>query len=85
VKIDRAGIIAYWTNPNRAPKDYPPQGMIRLSLTDVSFPDVSTLTETEKAALRDKVTPEVLLNEIGVPGEWIGPRTATNARGFWIQ
>jgi hypothetical protein len=73
VKIDRAGIIAYWMNPNRAPKDYPPQGMIRLSMTEIRFPDVSTLSAAEKDLLRDKITPQVLLNEITVFGEWVGP------------
>jgi hypothetical protein len=73
VKIDRASIIAYWMNPNRAPKDYPPRGMIRLSMTEILFPDVSTLSTAEKDLLRDKITPEVLLNEIAVFGEWVGP------------
>ncbi len=73
MKIDRAGIIAYWMNPNRAPKDYPPEGMIRLDMTDIPFPDVSTLTAAERDLLRDKITPEVLLNEFAVFGEWVGP------------
>ena len=73
MKIGRAGIIAYWMNPNRAPKDYPPQGMIRLSMTEIRFPDVSTLSAAEKDLLRDKITPEVLLNEIAVFGEWVEP------------
>ena len=73
MKIDHAGVIAYWMNPNRAPKDYPPQGMIRLSMTEIRFPDVSTLSAAEKDLLRDRITPELLLNEIAVIGEWVGP------------
>lgn len=73
MKIDRAGIIAYWMNPNRVPKDYPPQGIIRLSMTEIHFPDVSTLSAAEKDLLRDKITAEVLLNEIAVFGEWVEP------------
>ena len=73
MKIDGAGIIAYWMNPNRAPKDYPPQGTIRFSMTEIHFPDVSTLSTAEKDLLRDKITPEVLLNEIAVFGEWVEP------------
>jgi hypothetical protein len=42
-------------------------------MTEISFPDVSTLSAAEKDLLRDKITPEVLLNEITVFGEWIGP------------
>ena len=73
MKIDRAAIIAYWMNPNCAPKDYPPQGMVRLAMTEIHFPDVSTLSAAEKDLLRDKITSEVLLNEIAVFGEWVGP------------
>lgn len=73
MKLTGANLIAYWSNPNRQPKDYPPVGMIRLDMTDIPFPDVSVLTAAERDLLRDKITPEVLWHEIAVFGEWVGP------------
>jgi hypothetical protein len=71
MKMTREQIIRYWASE---PKIKPCEaGCIRINLTDIPFPDVSTLTAAERDLLRDKIMPEVLLNEIPVFGEWVGP------------
>jgi hypothetical protein len=71
MKMTREQMIRYWASEPKIKPCEP--GRIRINLTDIPFPDVSTLSAAERDLLRDKITPEVLLNEIAVFGEWVGP------------
>ena len=71
MKMTREQMIRYWASEPKIKPCEP--GCIRINLTDIPFPDVSTLTAAERDLLRDKITPEVLLNKIAVFGEWVGP------------
>jgi hypothetical protein len=65
--ITREGIIAYWLNPHRERKEYPPAGFVYLSsFTEIGFPDVETLTAAERNLLRPVIAadPDILLHEI---------------------
>lgn len=70
MKITREGIITYWLSASRTPKQYPPSEFAFLNNLDMSFPDVSTLSAAERAALRPilEADENILLHEIECGG-----------------